>query len=83
MRNSLAFNWVSFIWYPVVQFFAGSRIVQSTIMSLGGLSISLSGVSKILYKITVIVMSSVRVAMIWASFWQLKNRQYHVKSTEV
>jgi len=80
---AVAFNWVSFIWYPVVQFFAGSRIVQSTTMSLGGLSISLSGVSKILYKITVIVMSSVRVAMIWASFWQLKNRQYPANTKEI
>jgi len=80
---AVAFNWVSFIWYPVVQFFAGSRIVQSTTMYLGGLSISLSGVSKILYKITVIVMSSVRLAMISVSFWQLKNRLYHVKSKEV
>ena len=80
---AVAFNWVSFIWYPVVQFFAGSRIVQSTTMSLGGLSIALSGVAKILYKITVIVMSSVRVAMIWVSFWQLKNRQYPANTKEI
>jgi hypothetical protein len=80
---AIGFNWVSFIWYPVVQFFAGSRIVQSTILYLGGLSISLAGVSKILYKITVIVMSSVRVAMISLSFWQLKNHQHQPKTTEV
>jgi hypothetical protein len=52
-------------------------------MYLGGLSISLSGLSKILYRITVIVMSSVRVAMIGVSFWQLKNRQYGPKTQEI
>ncbi|MGL5064633.1 MAG: hypothetical protein ACRC62_32020 [Microcoleus sp.] len=72
---AVAFNWVSFLWYPVVQFFAGSRIVKSTTLSFAGISIALASVAKILYKITVIVMSSVRVAMIWVSFWQLKNRQ--------
>lgn len=80
---AVAFNWVSFIWYPVVQFFAGSRIVQSTTMYLGGLSISLLGVSKILYKITVIVISSVRLAMISVSLWQLKNRLYQPKTQEI
>lgn len=79
---AVAFNWVSFIWYPVVQFFAGSRIVQSKILYLGGVSIALKALSLILYKVTVVVMSSVRVAMIWVSFWQLKNRQYSAKHTE-
>ena len=78
----MAFNWVSFIWYPVVQFFAGSRIIQATTLYLGGVSIALKIVALILYKITVIVMSFVRVVMIWVSFWQLKNRQYSAKHTE-
>ena len=80
---AVAFNWVSFIWYPVVQFFANSRIVQATTLYFGGLSISLLGVSKILYKFSVIVMSSVRVVMIGVSFWQLKNRQYRPKTQEI